>query len=151
MPTYTLGIVVCEFEYNEVISNDIRQRIYSRPNKKNEQEWALVSGMMIEQYLSEYFGVKYMLPKLDHLALPESDYAGTENWGLVTYKEKLLLCNKKAADINSKIIIAKTIANLLTHQWFGGYVTIKWWSYLWLTGGFATLFSFKALNNVNKI
>lgn len=45
-----------------------------------------------------------------------------ENWGLVTYREELLLYDKDNHALNTKRRIAGIIAHEFTHQWFGNLV-----------------------------
>lgn len=37
-------------------------------------------------YLENYFGIKYNLPKIDMVAVPEFGFSAMENWGLLTFR-----------------------------------------------------------------
>uniref|UniRef100_A0A1I8P0A9 Aminopeptidase n=1 Tax=Stomoxys calcitrans TaxID=35570 RepID=A0A1I8P0A9_STOCA len=144
MPTYLVAFIVSDFEYTEGVLNSLPQRIYSRPGTEGDQEWALVSGMLILERLAEYYGVPFALPKIDQAAIPDFAAGAMENWGLATYREEYMLYNKDHSTITTQTNIANIIAHEYAHQWFGNYVAIQWWTYLWLKEGFATLFSYKA-------
>lgn len=64
-----------------------------------------------------------------------------ENWGLITYDRPYLIFNGNES-------IVTFIAHEFAHQWFGNLVTPKWWNYLWLSEGFATLFEYIATDLV---
>ncbi|XP_075168466.1 aminopeptidase N-like [Haematobia irritans] len=146
MSTYLVAFIISDFKYSEGTLNGLTQRVYSRPGSENEQEWGLVSGMLITQRLAEYYGVDFMLPKLDQAAIPNKGGA-MENWGMATYGEHYMLYNKDTSTIYTQTNIANIIGHELCHQWFGDYVTIEWWTYLWLKEGFASLFSYKATDD----
>uniref|UniRef100_T1PH43 Aminopeptidase n=1 Tax=Musca domestica TaxID=7370 RepID=T1PH43_MUSDO len=144
IPPYLIAFIVSDFVYTEGVLNGVPQRIYSRPGTEHEQEWALVSGMLILERLAEYYNVKYMLPKTDQAAIPDFSAGAMENWGLATYREAYMLYDKEKSTVNTQTNIASTIAHEYCHYWFGDYVAIEWWTYLWLKESFATLFEYKA-------
>uniref|UniRef100_A0A1I8N3A4 Aminopeptidase n=1 Tax=Musca domestica TaxID=7370 RepID=A0A1I8N3A4_MUSDO len=146
MPTYIVAFIVSDFKYSEGELNGLKQRVYSRPGSEDEQEWGLLSGMLITQRLAEYFDIDFMLPKLDQAAIPNKGGA-MENYGLATYGEQYMLYNKDLSTVNTQTAIANIIGHEIGHQWFGDYVTIQWWTYLWLKEGFAQLFSYKATDD----
>lgn len=147
MPTYIVAFIVSDFKYSEGELNGLKQRVYSRPGSEDEQEWGLLSGMLITQRLAEYFDIDFMLPKLDQAAIPNKGGA-MENYGLATYGEQYMLYNRDLSTVNTQTAIANIIGHEIGHQWFGDYVTIQWWTYLWLKEGFAQLFSYKATDDV---
>lgn len=53
--------------------------------------------------------------------------------------------------MSNKQSILAVIAHELAHQWFGNYVTCKWWSEIFLNEGFATLFEYYIANAVSKL
>jgi aminopeptidase N len=47
---------------------------------ESELQFALETAIKSVEYLEEYFGVKYPLPKLDHVAIPDFAAGAMENW-----------------------------------------------------------------------
>ncbi|MBQ6394667.1 M1 family metallopeptidase [Candidatus Saccharibacteria bacterium] len=99
-------------------------------------------------YYDDLFGIKYPLPKLDQVALPDFEAGAMENWGLVTYREACLLADDKSAE-SSKEYIATVITHELSHQWFGNLVTMAWWDDLWLNESFATVMQYQAADELH--
>lgn len=64
-----------------------------------------------------------------------------ENWGIVIYTQDALLYDETGAEIEAKHGVGHIIGHEFAHQWFGDLVAPKWWSYLWLNEGFATLYA----------
>lgn len=83
MSSYLVAIFVGEFtssKNNSVIT------FYARENSINKIEYIEVEAPKHLQVLEEYTGIKYMLPKLDMLAIPDDYFKGMENWGINIYE-----------------------------------------------------------------
>ncbi|XP_017873367.1 PREDICTED: aminopeptidase N [Drosophila arizonae] len=144
MSTYLIAFIVSDFESTGGELNGLPQRVFSRKGRQSEQEWALWSGLVVESSLAKYFGVPFALPKLDQAGIPDFSAGAMENWGLATYREQYMWWTKESSTINQKTNIANIIGHEYTHMWFGDLVSIKWWTYLWLKEGFATLYSYES-------
>ncbi|RHY37934.1 hypothetical protein DYB38_011511 [Aphanomyces astaci] len=71
-----------------------------------------------------------------------------ENWGIVTYRESILLADEATSSFAHKLGTAHTVCHELAHQWFGNLVTMEWWTELWLNEGFARFMEHEAMHDI---
>lgn len=142
MPPYLVALIVGEFTYTEVryTKDKVSVAVYSRPELLNSMIKARDYAVAIMNFFTEYFNVPYPLQKLDLIALPNSNIGGMENWGLITFREDLLILNEQST-CDDILSLVSTVGHEISHMWFGDLVCIDWWDNLWLKEGFATYMS----------
>ena len=140
MSTYLLAFCLGKFEFIQRQTSDgtlIRCLCVPGKDRINQMEFAMKVAVDCLEFYNKYFGIKYPLPKLDMIAIPDFSAGAMENWGLITYREVLMLIDKDKASVDQLQLVATVVTHEIAHQWFGNLVTMQWWDGLWLNEGFA--------------
>jgi puromycin-sensitive aminopeptidase len=150
LPTYLVALVVGRVEAHPSIGvRGVPVRTWAAPEKLALTGFGQDVAVEVLPRLEDYFGVPYAFGKLDQVGLPEFEAGAMENAGLVTYREVALLLDPATASLAQKKRVAEVITHELAHQWFGNWVTMRWWDDLWLNEAFATWMAFKIVDAWN--
>nr|POE74871.1 aminopeptidase m1 [Quercus suber] len=145
MSTYLVAVVVGVFDHiEETTAYGTKVRVYCPVGKCDKGKFALDVAVKALDIFTRYFSTPYPLPKLDMVAVPEFSDAAMENYGLITYRENVLLYDDLLSPADRKQFLTIAVSHEVAHQWFGNLVTMEWWSHLWLNEGFATWVSYMA-------
>ncbi|XP_026886893.2 aminopeptidase N-like [Electrophorus electricus] len=144
MSPYLLSMFVSDYTNVQSREDTLQVRVWAPPGAVSQGLCACalsLTGRLLH-LLQDYYNVTYPLPKLDQVTLPDVHYGGTENWGLITYREKRLFYEPRISSNRDKQSTATLIAHDLGHMWFGNLVTLSWWNEVWLSEGLALYMSY---------
>ena len=96
-----------------------------------------------------YFQIPYPYDKLDLVAVPDFGPGAMENAGFITFRDSLLLLDKRSADEAQRRAHAFVLAHEVAHQWFGDLVTMNFWEDIWLNEAFATWLSYRIVDDLH--
>lgn len=148
MSTYLVYLGVGEFEFLRGTDDGVTIRIITTRGKKSQGRYALGLAKRLLREYRKYFGIRYPLPKLDLIAVPDFAAGAMENWGAITFRETILLYDPAVSSTRTKQLIAEVVSHEIAHQWFGNLVTMKWWNDLWLNESFATYMATKFVDMI---
>jgi aminopeptidase N len=151
MSSYLLAFVIGDMISKEAKTNrgtDVRV-FATTAQPADSLDYALDVAKKSIEFFEGYFDVEYPLAKADHVALPDFSSGAMENWGLITYRERVLLAYPGETAQSTLEQIALVIAHETSHQWFGNLVTMKWWDDLWLNESFANMMEYQAVDAIS--
>lgn len=131
MPSYLVAFAIGEFSMIETSSFRIPVRAYAPLSHEIEHcRYILDVAVRALEIHEKSFGIDYLLPKLDLIAIP-GEKTGIENWGLITMNPEMLVIGPDSPAA-LKVAGISLIVHELAHQWFGNLVTISSWDHFWL-------------------
>jgi aminopeptidase N len=145
MSTYLVAFLVGDFQCLSGSSDGVPIRACATPDQVKYGAFALETAQYVLHYYNTYFGIKYPMPKLDMIAIPDFEAGAMENFGAITYRESDMLLDSSHASVGAQRRVGLVVAHEMAHQWFGDMVTLKWWDNTWLNEGFATWMEAKPL------
>jgi aminopeptidase N len=92
--------------------------------------------------LEHYFGIAYPFQQFQYMLSPAFPFGGMEHPGVTMFNEESFIY-REPPTLNQRLGRRATIYHEVAHQWFGDYVTMRWFDDLWLKEGFATYMAAK--------
>ena len=137
MPSYLVEFTAGDLREVSAARGGTQFSVWAVAGHEQDGAAALASAEDILGDYNDYFAQPYPLPKLDSIAVPGGFSGAMENWGAITYNDRILLVGPSSTMQNRQTIFSVQ-AHEMAHQWFGDLVTMGWWDDTWLNESFAS-------------
>ncbi|KAG4070588.1 hypothetical protein HA402_011975 [Bradysia odoriphaga] len=144
MSTYLLAFVVAE-EYEFYTESPGMLRVAASSHDIHRVKFSQNFGVKSIEWFEAWLDKDYQLPKLDMVNIPDFLFGAMENWGLILYRDPYLFRDEDdilGIPVRSQQSGALLITHELAHMWFGNEVTPEFWTFIWLSEGFARFFEY---------
>ncbi|KAK6617709.1 hypothetical protein RUM44_005297 [Polyplax serrata] len=160
MPTYLVAFTISDFSRTKTVTFESDYPVHTVVDivthgrkamiDNNEGQLSVDAAKEAVISLGNYTQRGYAFEKIDMVGIPDFGAGAMENWGLITYREKILFHNEQKASVSLKQGTVLTVVHELVHQWFGNLVTLAHWNYIWLNEAFANYLSYVIADTVRN-
>ena len=113
--------------------------LYARKSRAGEVdvEPLIKSNRDTLHWLETWLSTPYPFAKYDMVIAPAFPLGAMEDVASIRYNESATLF-REPPSLSQKLNREQVIYHEISHQWFGNFVTMKWFDDLWLKEGFST-------------
>jgi aminopeptidase N len=143
--TYTFNLAAGPFKVLEIEEKNIKSKIYLRKslNASVDHHELFRNSMKLTHFFARYFDLAYPFSKLDYVFLPNISAKTNDSVATIFLSEDFII-KGRSSSVKS-LQHDQVIAQKISQQWFGNYLTPKWWGDLWLSESTTNFLSFVAL------
>ncbi len=137
--TYLVAFAAGPWHVRTATVNGRTISLYARASRAPEVEFDTLLAMNSRavEWLERYTAQRFPFQKFDVVLAPAFPFGGMEHPGAIFYNEETFVYRERPT-LSQLLGREATIFHEVTHQWFGDYVTMRWFDDLWLKEGFAT-------------
>jgi len=120
MSTYLVALLVGPFSQESIVvkSCDVKLNSQVPIGSVGSASFALQVANQTLDYYQWYFQQRYVMDKIDLIALPDFGFGAMENWGAITFREQYMLLGKDNPSEIQKQQVAYVVAHEMAHQWY---------------------------------
>ena len=137
--TYLVAFAAGPWRVHTATINGRTMSLYARASRASEVEFDTLLALNARAlaWLETYTAQRFPFQKFDMVLAPAFPFGGMEHPGAIFYNEESFVYRERPT-LSQLLGREATIFHEVTHQWFGDFVTMRWFDDLWLKEGFAT-------------
>ena len=143
LSTYLFSFVAGKLKNEHYNRGERSLTIYHREtDKKKIAQCPDIANEVFDalEWMEDYTDVPYPFAKYDVIILPGFQYGGMEHTGATLYTDGRMFLNPHPT-LDERLSRSSLIAHETAHMWFGDYVTMEWFSGVWIKEVFANYFA----------